>query len=110
MVLVAISITICAAVLGLCWELKSLFGLFIAWLYMLMAAYTFIFLPLGILLSRRNGGRLPMSYQPVRLFFATAAIPIAIPTFVTIFILMGLFMGLALGVVLGALASLFLHL
>ncbi|HMO20028.1 MAG TPA: hypothetical protein PKC98_03565 [Candidatus Melainabacteria bacterium] len=100
--LVAILIALCATVLGLCWELKSLFGLFIVCLYMLMAAYTFIFLPLGIILSRRNGGRLPVRYQPVRLFFAAAAIPLAVPTFITVIIIIAILMSIALcGVMIG---------
>ena len=95
--MVAVAVSVGAGLLGLCWNFQSLLCTAAIWLYVLMAIYTFLCLPIGMLIARNNGGWLPNRYQPIRLFFVVAAIPLAIPTVgIAIFIAGGL-AGLIIG-------------
>ncbi|MEZ4489585.1 MAG: hypothetical protein R3C24_13455 [Cyanobacteriota/Melainabacteria group bacterium] len=110
---VAVAVSVSAAVLGLCWNFQSLLHTAGIWLYILMSIYTFLCLPIGMLIARNNGGWLPKRYQPIRLFFVVAAIPLAIPTIgITILIsaaIAALIVGLTLALIGLLVASLLPH-
>lgn len=111
--MVAAAVSVGAGLLGLCWNFQSLLHAAAIWLYILMTIYTFLCLPIGMLIARNNGGWLPNRYQPIRLFFVVAAIPLAIPTMgIAIFIaggLAGLIIGSALALTFQLVASFFPH-
>lgn len=95
--MVAAAVSVGAALLGLCWNFQSLLCTAAIWLYVLMAIYTFLCLPIGMLIARNNGGWLPKRYQPIRLLFVVAAIPLAIPTIGITILIVGGLAGLIIG-------------
>ena len=54
--MVAVAVSVGAGLLGLCWNFQSLLCTAAIWLYVLMAIYTFLCLPIGMLIARNNGG------------------------------------------------------